>query len=157
MPLVTCYPAKINQVLLNLLINAIDASQPGGKVTVRTGPLRRRRRLSRSRGHRFRDRPHDPDKVFDPFFTTKPVGQGTGLGLSISYGIVQAHGGNIVVLSEPGRGSRFTVQLPAPAVPPRIAARHPIGAELVDVPSGRSSGLADVTLPYRDVRSTDGR
>jgi signal transduction histidine kinase len=51
-------------------------------------------------------------KIFDPFFTTKPVGQGTGLGLSISYQIVQQHGGDIRVLSEVGKGTRFTILLP---------------------------------------------
>ena len=53
-------------------------------------------------------------KIFDPFFTTKPVGQGTGLGLSISYKIIQDHGGQIRVASEPGRGTRFLISLPLP-------------------------------------------
>jgi signal transduction histidine kinase len=57
-------------------------------------------------------------KIFDPFFTTKPVGQGTGLGLSISYKIVQDHGGQIRVASEPGRGTRFLISLP---LPPAVA------------------------------------
>ena len=53
------------------------------------------------------------DKIFEPFFTTKPVGKGTGLGLSVSYGIVQQHGGTLEVESEEGKGSVFTVMLPA--------------------------------------------
>jgi two-component system NtrC family sensor kinase len=65
-------------------------------------------------------------RIFDPFFTTKPVGQGTGLGLSISYQIVQQHGGDIRVTSQPGKGTRFTVRLPlsaaAPQDPPARAA-----------------------------------
>jgi signal transduction histidine kinase len=59
-------------------------------------------------------------RIFDPFFTTKPVGQGTGLGLSISYQIVQQHGGDIRVTSQPGKGTRFTVRLPL--TPPAVQA-----------------------------------
>jgi PAS domain S-box-containing protein len=112
LPTVTCYPAKVNQVVMNLLANAIQASHEGGKVTVRT--------RDDGDGHvaiqvidagtgipaRVRDR------IFDPFFTTKPPGEGTGLGLSISYGIVQDHGGRIDVQSEEGKGTTFTVTLP---------------------------------------------
>jgi PAS domain S-box-containing protein len=112
LPTVSCYPAKLNQVVMNLIANAIQASHEGGTVTVR----------SRRNGddtilievadqgtgipQRIRDR------IFDPFFTTKPPGEGTGLGLSISYGIVQDHGGRIDVQSEEGKGSTFTITLP---------------------------------------------
>jgi two-component system NtrC family sensor kinase len=119
LPPVACYPAKVNQVLLSLVCNAIEATDPGGTVTV----------FSRQEGtHGVRlgvfdtGRGIDPSirsRIFDPFFTTKPVGQGTGLGLAISYGIVKAHGGSIEVESEPGRGSRFTVWLPV-SPPPAI-------------------------------------
>ena len=111
LPPVDCYPARINQVFMNLLSNAIDATPEGGTVTVRT----------RAEGTKVRVEVIDtgtgiPDavreKIFDPFFTTKPVGQGTGLGLSISYGIVHDHGGTIEVTSEVGRGTTFTVVLP---------------------------------------------
>jgi two-component system, NtrC family, sensor kinase len=111
LPPVTCYPAKINQVVMNLIVNAIDACSEGGKVTVRT--------QSKGQGVRIDVidtgcgiDPAIRDKIFDPFFTTKPVGVGTGLGLSISYGIVQEHGGSISVDSTPGQGSRFSVDLP---------------------------------------------
>ena len=57
--------------------------------------------------------PENLDKIFDPFFTTKPMGQGTGLGLSVSYGIIEQHGWSIVVESEFGTGSTFTIRLPA--------------------------------------------
>ncbi len=60
--------------------------------------------------------PDRVDRIFDPFFTTKAIGQGTGLGLSISFQIVQAHGGEIRVASEPGRGTRFVVSLPIKGV-----------------------------------------
>ena len=112
LPPVTCYPAKINQVLLGLLTNAIEACDAGGAVTVISRP-------EAERGVRLEvldtGRGIDPairGRIFDPFFTTKPIGQGTGLGLAISYGIVKAHGGAIEVESSPGRGSRFTVRLP---------------------------------------------
>jgi len=108
---VTCYPAQINQVVLNLLTNALDACPDGGKVTVGT-------RLT-AHGVEIHVvdtgpgiEPSIRDKIFEPFFTTKPVGRGTGLGLSISYGIVQAHGGRIDLDSSPGRGAHFTVRLP---------------------------------------------
>jgi signal transduction histidine kinase len=111
LPPLSCYPAKINQVVLNLLANAIDASKPGDAVTIRTAV---------TDGHVTIEvidvgcgiAPTIRDRIFDPFFTTKPPGQGTGLGLSISYGIVQDHGGTIKVDSEVGRGSRFIVSLP---------------------------------------------
>jgi PAS domain S-box-containing protein len=111
LPLVTCYPAKINQVVLNLLINAVDACPDNGKVTVRT--------CTGGRGVEIHviDNgcgipPAIRDRIFDPFFTTKPPGKGTGLGLSISHGIVEDHGGTIEVESIPGEGAHFTVSLP---------------------------------------------
>jgi two-component system NtrC family sensor kinase len=116
LPAVVCYPAKINQVVLNLVANAIDACEPGGRVTVQT------RRDGPGVAIRVEDTgcgidPSIRDKIFDPFFTTKSQGQGTGLGLSISYGIVQAHGGRID-LESPDRGTRFVVRLPLEAPPP---------------------------------------
>jgi PAS domain S-box-containing protein len=113
LPPVTCQPGKVNQVVMNLLANAIDACPNGGKVTVRTeaAPAADGVLLSVSDTGTGID-PAVRDRIFDPFFTTKPVGQGTGLGLSISYGIVKAHGGMIAVESEPGRGATFTVRLP---------------------------------------------
>ena len=114
MPALTCFPAKINQVVLNLLANAIDASRPGSNVTVRTGTTDTHVKIEvidSGCGIEKSIR----ERIFDPFFTTKPPGQGTGLGLSISYGIVQDHGGKIVAESEVGRGSRFIVSLPRQA------------------------------------------
>jgi signal transduction histidine kinase len=117
LPQVMCYPAKVNQVVMNLLTNAIDACPDGGRVTVRTGPAAggvEVHVLDTGRGI-------DPEirgRVFDPFFTTKPPGKGTGLGLSISYGIIQDHGGRLSFDSLPGQGTHFTVFLP-PRPPPR--------------------------------------
>ncbi len=111
LPKVPCQPAKVHQVVFNLLSNAIDACEGGGTVTVRTcagAGCVEVHVIDNGCGI-------DPavrDKVFDPFFTTKPLGKGAGLGLSISHGIVQEHGGSIEFTSEPGKGSHFTVRLP---------------------------------------------
>ena len=123
LPPVTCSPAKINQVFMNLIANAIDACPEGGRVDVRTraeGPEILVDVADTGPGI-------DPgirDRIFDPFFTTKPIGVGTGLGLSISYGIVREHGGTIEVESEPGQGARFTVRLPLR--PPSPARREEV-------------------------------
>ena len=111
LPLVPCNLAQINQVLMNLLVNAAQAIEDSGEVTIST------RRDERFAYVEIRDSgsgiPEDKlGSIFDPFFTTKPVGSGTGLGLSISYGIVKDHGGDISVESEVGVGSTFTVTLP---------------------------------------------
>jgi len=111
LPPVTCYPAKVNQVVLNLVANAIDASPEGSKVAVRSSPVEDGVEIHViDRGSGI-----DPairDKIFDPFFTTKPPGQGTGLGLSISYGIAQTHGGWLDFESTPGQGTHFIFHLP---------------------------------------------
>ena len=111
LPPVTCYAAKINQVVMNLLTNAIDACPEGGTVTVRTRPEDGGVRIEVADTGCGID-PDVRDRIFDPFFTTKPVGQGTGLGLSISYGIIKDHGGTIDVDSTPGQGACFIVHLP---------------------------------------------
>jgi PAS domain S-box-containing protein len=111
LPRVTCYAAKVNQVVMNLLTNAIDACEEGGTVTVRTRGEANGVRIEVSDNGCGID-PEHRDRIFDPFFTTKPVGQGTGLGLSISYGIIQDHGGSIEVESMVGQGTGFTIHLP---------------------------------------------
>jgi signal transduction histidine kinase len=111
LPALTGYPAKLNQVILNLLSNAIDASPPGAKITIRTNASNEHVELSViDRGSGIP--PEVRERIFDPFFTTKKQGEGTGLGLSISYGIVRDHGGQIEVQSVVGQGSTFTVRLP---------------------------------------------
>ena len=112
LPLVTCYPAKLNQVVINLVTNAVDATQPGGEVVIRTRAKDSERVMIEVSDTGTGIEPKIRQRIFDPFFTTKPPGQGTGLGLSISYGIVRDHGGIIELDSEVGKGSTFRVVLP---------------------------------------------
>lgn len=117
LPKILCAPSQINQVLLNLVNNAAQATGEGGSLTVRTG-VRDAGKVFvevEDNGHGI---PEDVlPKIFDPFFTTKDVGQGTGLGLSIAYRIVEQHGGRILVASKVGVGTRFVVELPLAAAP----------------------------------------
>ena len=111
LPIVHVVPDQLLQVLLNLLINAVDAMDGVGTVETRTAHDQRGVSVS------IRDSGHGIPasiiaRVFDPFFTTKAVGKGTGLGLSVSYGIMKRYGGTIEVESEVGVGSTFTVHLP---------------------------------------------
>jgi PAS domain S-box-containing protein len=103
---------QLEQVVLNLLSNAVDAMPRGGSVrlSLRRDSDGRARLEVADEGHGI---PEDIQaRIFDPFFSTKEIGKGTGLGLAISYGIVQDHGGEIVVESKPGQGARFTILLP---------------------------------------------
>ncbi|MCP4117055.1 MAG: response regulator [Desulfobacteraceae bacterium] len=118
-PDIKCFPQKISQVFMNLLINAAQAIEEKGIIKISTRLI--------TKGRREKDRfieitiadtgcgiaKENLHKLFDPFFITKPVGTGTGLGLSIVYEIVKAHEGSIDVMSEPGKDTRFTVLLPA--------------------------------------------
>jgi len=104
-------PDQIEQVFLNLLLNALDAMPDGGDLRVtmrRQGPEVVVQVEDTGRGID----PEVMDRVFDPFFTTKPLGKGTGLGLSICYGTVRDHGGTITIRSTKGVGTIFTVRLP---------------------------------------------
>jgi signal transduction histidine kinase len=117
LPRVRCYPAQLNQVFMNLLMNACDALGTGGTVSVRTRATPGGVELD------FEDSgpgiaQHVRERIFEPFFTTKPVGQGTGLGLSISHGIVERHGGRLTVDCPPEGGTVFRVELPLVAAPP---------------------------------------
>lgn len=112
LPHVTADDGQLRQCLLALLINALDATGSGGRITLSSGRAAEGRvALAVEDTGAGIPREH-LDKIFNPFFTTKPVGQGTGLGLSICHGIVAAHGGEILVSSEVGRGTRMTVLLP---------------------------------------------
>ncbi len=108
-----CYAAKLNQVVMNLLSNAIDASKLESTVIVRSRQAADGGVEIEVEDHGSGMPAHVQARIFDPFYTTKPPGKGTGLGLSISYGIVQDHRGTIDVASEMGKGTRFTIRLPA--------------------------------------------
>jgi signal transduction histidine kinase len=110
-PAIACHPGQLNQVFMNLLVNAIQAIDGPGTIHVRLGVEDRSLRIDvEDTGAGIA--PEHLDRVFDPGFTTKGVGVGTGLGLAICHRIVQAHAGTIGVTSRPGAGSMFTVRLP---------------------------------------------
>lgn len=111
LPLVQCLPSQLNQVFMNMLVNAAQAIAERGRITLRSGQEGDQVWISiADTGAGIA--PELMTKIFDPFFTTKPVGKGTGLGLSVSYGIVQKHGGRIDVESTAGEGTTFTIWLP---------------------------------------------
>jgi signal transduction histidine kinase len=123
LPLVHCYARLLNQVIMNIINNGIDAlklqfdNQPltGEKpaITIQTQPLDSQWIAIHISDNGLGITEENRQKVFDPFFTTKPVGQGTGLGLSISYQIiVEQHGGKISCFSGPGKGTEFVIEIP---------------------------------------------
>jgi len=125
LPLVECYPGQLNQVLMNILSNALDALEEANakrtvqdiqdnpsQITIRTGMIGQWVEIAI-----LDNGPGIPEKVrgriFDPFFTTKPIGKGTGMGLSISYKIiVEKHGGKLECFSNPNQGTEFVIQIP---------------------------------------------
>jgi two-component system NtrC family sensor kinase len=111
LPLVECLPSQLNQVFMNILVNAGHAIEDRGQITIATRADEQRVYVEISDSGKGIAEEH-LQRIFEPFFTTKPVGKGTGLGLSISYGIVQKHGGAIDVRSEPNIGTTFLITLP---------------------------------------------
>lgn len=125
-PHVACYASQINQVLMNILSNALQAIEGPGHIWISTVALRGSGDKNGKVQISIQDSgkgmsPEVLEKIFDPFFTTKGVGQGTGLGLSISYGILQSHGGEIQVRSEVGVGTEFTILIPVYPPASRLA------------------------------------
>lgn len=111
LPPVLCFPGQLNQVFMNLLMNASQAIRDEGEISIETdvvdGEI-----LIRISDTGVGIASNSIPKLFNPFFTTKPVGEGTGLGLSVSYGIIQRHRGRIEVESELGAGTSFSIYLP---------------------------------------------
>jgi two-component system NtrC family sensor kinase len=119
LPAAPCDGSQIQQVVLNLLLNAAEATQSKAerRVSVETSTADGNVVLTVSdNGEGIL--PENLGKIFDPFFTTKSEGKGVGLGLAVSYGIIQAHGGDIEVRSQPGAGTTFTVLLPIEQIAP---------------------------------------
>ena len=113
LPMLTADPDQLQQVLVNLLLNACDASSPGGHISLSAAPAPNDMVLIEIADHGNGIAPADLESVFDPFFTTKPRGEGTGLGLSITAGIVRNHAGQIDLRSVPNEGTTVTVLWPA--------------------------------------------
>lgn len=111
LPLIQCLPSQLNQVFMNILVNAGHAIEERGQITITTHADEQQIYVEISDSGKGIDEEH-LQRIFEPFFTTKPVGQGTGLGLSISYGIVKKHGGAIDVRSERNIGTTFLITLP---------------------------------------------
>jgi signal transduction histidine kinase len=111
LPPIECLPSEINQVFMNLFVNAAQAIERRGEIRIATGLA----------GDQVWAEVSDTGcgiaaehlgRIFEPFFTTKPVGQGTGLGLALSYSIVKKHHGTLQVCSKPGAGTTFRITLP---------------------------------------------
>jgi hypothetical protein len=152
-------PGKLQQVFLNLFLNARDAIESagpsGGSLTVETSQRNGAVQVSvRDTGAGIA--PENLARIFDPFFTTKGAVKGTGLGLSVSYGIVREHGGDIEVQSQPGKGTQFHLTFPvgaAAAAAARTAKRDigrvaaPAAATVATAPAARTEIPASVPTP----------
>lgn len=124
MPELLCFPTQLVQVFTNMFVNAAQATNEHGTLTIRTicetGVIHI---TIRDDGKGISEK-HLP-RIFDPFYTTKPPGKGTGMGLSISYGIIQRHGGSIVVQSEESKGTEFVISLPINGVDTQSTPKTP--------------------------------
>ena len=110
-PKVKCFPGQLNQVIMNIIVNATQAIEGEGEIYIKTYQLDSDLCISiRDTGIGIKE--ENISKIFDPGFTTKGVGVGLGLGLYISYNIIQNHNGQISVISEPGKGAEFTIKIP---------------------------------------------
>ena len=160
LPIVLADPNQINQVMLNLCVNARDAMPNGGKLLLATGmisgsSLRQRFQEARAPDYVWitvADTGFGMDetvreRVFEPFFTTKEPGQGTGLGLSVVYGIIRNHDGFVDVASQPGQGTIFYIYLPIPQDQARVG---DLKRELENKEKVKSSGAGETILFVED-------
>jgi two-component system, NtrC family, sensor kinase len=127
LPAVHGNAGKLQQVFLNLFINARDAMPGGGALEVRS--------WREGQGVRIEVgdtgtgiAPEHLQRIYDPFFTTKAARKGTGLGLSVTYGIIQEHAGSIAVFNRPGGGARFEIELPVSKTAQTARSRQPVSA-----------------------------
>ena len=114
---ITCYPAQLNQVFMNILVNACqaidEALEVDGEGRVNITAVKKEEGIEVSIADNGPGISEElQDKIFEPFFTTKDIGEGTGLGMSISYGIIEKHGGSIIIDSELGQGCKFIIYIP---------------------------------------------
>ena len=116
LPQVMCYPQQLNQVFMNLLVNAAQAIENHGEIHIITREIGGNVEIIVSDSGQGIAK-ENISRIFDPFFTTKEVGKGTGLGLNVTYNIVKKHHGAIDVKSEPGKGATFTVRIPVTGPP----------------------------------------
>jgi signal transduction histidine kinase len=131
LPLIHCDGAQIEQVLLALLMNAIDAMPEGGNLWIKSlsdGDANQVRIVVRDDGSGIP--PEILPRIFEPFLTTKETGRGVGLGLAISHSILERHNGTIEVQSEVGKGTTFTVTLPCDAVQEDVGNRNEVRAAI---------------------------
>ncbi len=112
LPKINCFPSQLNQVFMNILSNAAQAIDDKGDIYIKTSKKDSDHIQISIRDTGKGMSKATAEKIFDPFFTTKTLGQGTGLGLSITYGIIEKHGGEIAVKSEPKKGTEFIITLP---------------------------------------------
>jgi two-component system, cell cycle sensor histidine kinase and response regulator CckA len=149
-------PNQVNQVLLNLCLNAQEAMPEGGRLLLRTDNVvlseqEARRHAGGRAGEFVRLRVEDTGhgipaevmpRIFEPFFTTKPPGKGTGLGLAMVFGIVQQHQGWVECTSEGGRGARFDIFVPRYREESEVAAGEPAGSSRRDTPTGPAAATS---------------
>lgn len=119
LPHVECIPSQLNQVFMNLLVNAVHAIEEHGTITITTSMIDIDTVKIEITDDGEGIQSEILEKIFNPFFSTKPAGKGTGLGLSLSYSIVERHAGSIDVASEVGQGTTFTIKLPISQAEPK--------------------------------------
>lgn len=127
LPPVMCYPQRLNQVFMNILVNAAQAIEDQGTIHITTRHEKDQAIITISDTGKGIPEEELP-RIFEPFYTTKPVGRGTGLGLSVAYRIVKSHGGSIAVDSIPGKGTTFTISIPLNPAPDCLPAGSGTGS-----------------------------
>lgn len=137
LPQIKCFPQRINQVLMNLMVNAAQSIEEKGTIHIKTEAARSFVTITvKDTGSGIS--PENLNKIFDPFFTTKEIGKGTGLGLHVVYNIINSHNGSIEVASEVGKGTTFTLHLPVD--PDQLIREEAVPLGLEKITSPKASG-----------------